>query len=91
MKGTLSRLTRYKAFNKMVISYFVLILISVSLLSGVLFSLFSARVIKEINRNARLLEPGYPRLRKIHRCSRRRRTHRFHTDLSKLNIGVERS
>lgn len=74
----------------MVISYFVLILISVSLLSGVQFCLFSASIIKEIDHNARLLEPGYPRLRKIHLCSRRRRTHRFRTDLSKLNIGVER-
>ncbi len=53
MKGTLSQLIRYKAFKKLALSYFLLILISVILLSSAFFSLFSLSAIKEIDRNSR--------------------------------------
>lgn len=37
MRNTLGRLIRYKTFQKLTISYFLLVLITVSLLSSVLF------------------------------------------------------
>lgn len=55
MRTTINRLVRYKAFQKLTISYFLLVLLTVSLLSGVLFSLFSRSAIKEIERNSRAM------------------------------------
>ncbi|MEK3795297.1 helix-turn-helix domain-containing protein [Paenibacillus sp. FSL R7-0204] len=55
MRATINRLVRYKAFQKLTISYFLLVLLTVSLLSSVLFSLFSRSAIKEIERNSRAM------------------------------------
>lgn len=55
MRATIKRLVRYKAFQKLTISYFLLVLLTVSLLSSVLFSLFSRSAIKEIERNSRAM------------------------------------
>ncbi|MNO34987.1 HTH-type transcriptional regulator YesS [compost metagenome] len=53
MRITMSRLIRYKAFQKLTISYFLLILITVCLLSSLLFYLFSASAVKEIDSNSK--------------------------------------
>ncbi|MBU5670702.1 helix-turn-helix domain-containing protein [Paenibacillus brevis] len=55
MRTTMNRLVRYKAFQKLTISYFLLILLTVSLLSSVLFYLFSRSAVKEIDRNSRAM------------------------------------
>lgn len=55
MRTTMNRLVRYKAFQKLTISYFLLILLTVSLLSSVLFYLFSQSAVKEIDRNSRAM------------------------------------
>lgn len=55
MRTTLNRLVRYKAFQKLTISYFLLVLLTVSLLSGVLFSFFSRSAVKESERNSRAM------------------------------------
>ncbi|MGG4340891.1 helix-turn-helix domain-containing protein [Paenibacillus lautus] len=55
MRTTMNRLVRYKAFQKLTISYFLLVLLTVSLLSGVLFLLFSRSAVKEIDRNSRAM------------------------------------
>ncbi|AIQ43230.1 helix-turn-helix domain-containing protein [Paenibacillus sp. FSL R5-0912] len=55
MRSTLARLIRYKTFQKLTISYFLLVLITVSLLSSVLFSLFSRSAVNEIDRNSKLM------------------------------------
>lgn len=52
---TMSRFFRYKAFQKLTVSYFLLILITVLLLSGTLFYLFSKSAVKEIDRNSRTM------------------------------------
>ncbi|GGF70401.1 hypothetical protein GCM10010912_14460 [Paenibacillus albidus] len=55
MRTTMNRLVRYKAFQKLTISYFLLVLLTVSLLSGVLFYLFSRSAVKEIDRNSKAI------------------------------------
>ncbi|WP_413371894.1 helix-turn-helix domain-containing protein [Paenibacillus taichungensis] len=55
MRTTLSRLIRYKTFQKLTGSYFLLILVTISLLSSVLFSLFSDSAVKEIDRNSKAM------------------------------------
>ncbi|WP_163878455.1 MULTISPECIES: helix-turn-helix domain-containing protein [Paenibacillus] len=55
MRITMGRLIRYKAFQKLTISYFLLILVTVSLLSGVLFYLFSDSAVKEVDRNSKAM------------------------------------
>lgn len=55
MRNTMNRLVRYKAFQKLTISYFLLVLLTVSLLSGVLFLLFSKSAVKEIDRNSKAM------------------------------------
>ncbi|WP_212973840.1 helix-turn-helix domain-containing protein [Bacillus sp. J14TS2] len=55
MRVTLGRFTRYKTFQKLTISYFLLIFITVSMLSGILFYLFSNSAIKEIDRNSKAM------------------------------------
>ncbi|GIP55487.1 helix-turn-helix domain-containing protein [Paenibacillus vini] len=55
MRTTMNRLVRYRAFQKLTISYFLLILFTVSLLSSVLFYLFSKSAVKEIDRNSRAM------------------------------------
>lgn len=55
MKITMGRLIRYKAFQKLTISYFLLILFTVTLLSGVLFYLFSNSAVKEVDHNSRAI------------------------------------
>lgn len=55
MRNTMNQLVRYKAFQKLTISYFLLVLLTVSLLSGVLFYLFSRSAVKEIDRNSKAM------------------------------------
>lgn len=55
MRTTMNRLARYKAFQKLTVSYFLLVLLTVSLLSGVLFYLFSRSAVKEIDRNSKAM------------------------------------
>ncbi|CAM4381818.1 helix-turn-helix domain-containing protein [Paenibacillus typhae] len=55
MRIILSRLLRYKTFQKLTVSYFLLVLITVSLLSSVLFSLFSRSAVAEIDRNSKTI------------------------------------
>ncbi|MDO3408642.1 helix-turn-helix domain-containing protein [Saccharibacillus sp. CPCC 101409] len=51
----MNRLVRYKAFQKLTISYFLLVLLTVGLLSTVLFHLFSGSAVKEIDRNSKAM------------------------------------
>ncbi|WP_108992341.1 AraC family transcriptional regulator [Paenibacillus agaridevorans] len=53
MRLIMDRLVRYKAFQKLTISYFLLILLTVSLLSTYLFYFFSRSAIQEIDRNSK--------------------------------------
>ncbi|THF77113.1 helix-turn-helix domain-containing protein [Cohnella fermenti] len=53
MRYTMSRFFRYKAFQKLAVSYFLLILVTVTLLSGALFYLFSRSAVNEIDRNSK--------------------------------------
>lgn len=55
MRITMDRLVRYKAFQKLTISYFLLILLTVSLLSTYLFYFFSRSAIQEIDRNSKAM------------------------------------
>ncbi|WP_240418299.1 helix-turn-helix domain-containing protein [Paenibacillus periandrae] len=55
MRITMDRLVRYKAFQKLTISYFLLILLTVSLLSTYLFYFFSMSAVKEIDRNSKAM------------------------------------
>lgn len=55
MKSIVSQLMRYKTFQKLTISYFLLVLVSVCLLSSVLFTLFSSSTIKEIDNNNKIM------------------------------------
>ncbi|MDF2921672.1 MAG: hypothetical protein K0R57_586 [Paenibacillaceae bacterium] len=55
MKRILGRLVRYKTFQKLAISYFLLVLLTLSMLSAVLFSLFSNSAVKEIDRNSKIM------------------------------------
>ncbi|MFS0724886.1 helix-turn-helix domain-containing protein [Paenibacillus sp. 1P07SE] len=55
MRSTMGRLVRYKAFQKLTISYFLLILLTVSLLSTYLFYFFSRSAIEEIDRNSKAM------------------------------------
>ncbi|CQR55751.1 helix-turn-helix domain-containing protein [Paenibacillus riograndensis] len=55
MRNTMHQLVRYKAFQKLTISYFLLVLLTVSLLSGVLFYLFSRSAVKEIDHNSKAM------------------------------------
>ncbi|WP_128657843.1 helix-turn-helix domain-containing protein [Paenibacillus sp. 598K] len=55
MRITMGRLVRYKAFQKLTISYFLLILLTVSLLSTYLFYFFSKSAVEEIDRNSRAM------------------------------------
>lgn len=52
---TMNRLVRYKAFQKLTISYFLLILLTVSVLSTYLFYFFSRNAVQEIDRNSRAM------------------------------------
>ncbi len=55
MRRILGRLIRYKTFQKLAISYFLLVLLTLSVLSAVLFSLFSNSAVKEIDRNSKII------------------------------------
>lgn len=55
MRITMNRLVRYKAFQKLTISYFLLILLTVSLLSTYLYYFFSRSAIQEIDRNSKAI------------------------------------
>lgn len=55
MRITMGRLVRYKAFQKLTISYFLLILLTVSLLSTYLFYFFSKSAVEEIDRNSKAM------------------------------------
>lgn len=55
LKITMNRLVRYKAFQRLAISYFLLILLTVSLLSAYLFAFFSRSAIQEIDRNSKAM------------------------------------
>lgn len=55
MRITMNRLVRYKAFQKLTISYFLLILLTVSLLSTYLFYFFSKNAVQEIDRNSKAM------------------------------------
>jgi two-component system response regulator YesN len=55
MRITMDRLVRYKAFQKLTISYFLIILLTVCLLSTYLFYFFSKSAVKEIDRNSKAM------------------------------------
>ncbi|WP_168123676.1 helix-turn-helix domain-containing protein [Paenibacillus sp. HB172176] len=55
MRITMNRLVRYKAFQKLAISYFLLILLTVSLLSTYLFYFFSKSAVQEADRNSKAM------------------------------------
>jgi two-component system response regulator YesN len=55
MRITMDRLVRYKAFQKLTISYFLLILLTVSLLSAHLYYFFSRSAVQEIDRNSKAM------------------------------------
>ena len=55
MRITMERLVRYKAFQKLTISYFLLILLTVSLLSAYLYYFFSRSAVKEMDRTSKAM------------------------------------
>ncbi|MGY5343584.1 helix-turn-helix domain-containing protein [Paenibacillus glucanolyticus] len=55
MRSTLGRLIRYKTFQKLTVSYFLLVLVTICLLSSVLFYLFSNSAVKEIDSNSKAM------------------------------------